>query len=92
MNNPTCEIRPPYLGKTTAATREALPIHTSMNSIFSCPNNGIAASCLGLIRYYLPGVRSVSNAQAFQNNSGGHLQFMEKRNQEELDKLYIKCK
>ena len=75
------EIRPPYLGKTTAATRAALPIHTSMSSIFLCPNNGITA-----IICQVSG--AVCSAQAFQNNSCGHLQFVEKRNQKELDKIY----
>ena len=32
-----------YLGKATRATRAALPIPTSVYSIFPCPNNGVAA-------------------------------------------------
>jgi len=33
-----------YMGKATAADRAALPIPTSVCSVFVCPNNGMAAS------------------------------------------------
>ena len=48
---PRVKFRPAYLGKTTAATRAALPTGTGMCSIFVCPNNGIATSCLGFVMY-----------------------------------------
>ena len=43
-------MRPPYLGKTTAAAKAVLPTDTSMCSIFVYPKNGIAASYLGFVR------------------------------------------
>ena len=36
-------------GYGTAATRAALPIPTSWCGISVCPNNGVAANCLGFL-------------------------------------------
>ena len=46
---PCGKFRWPCLGKTTAATRAALPIPTSVCCIFMCPENGNSCQCLGFL-------------------------------------------